>query len=130
MFCSKCGNEINDEALICPNCGCKTENFILPDNNPNYSTVPPTQLNQFDYAYSKSSLSNAKVLGIVGIIGGILIPLIGWICGAIGFSKANQLLRRYPTDSEVISCKNINIGAIVAGSVMFVINMIIIFSML
>ena len=22
MFCSKCGNEINDEAVICPKCGC------------------------------------------------------------------------------------------------------------
>ena len=22
MFCSKCGNEIDDEAVICPKCGC------------------------------------------------------------------------------------------------------------
>lgn len=22
MFCSKCGSEINDEAVICPKCGC------------------------------------------------------------------------------------------------------------
>ncbi len=130
MFCSKCGNEINDEALICPNCGCKTENFISPNNNLNYSAVTSPPQNQFNYACSKSSLSNAKVLGIVGIIGGILIPLIGWICGAIGLSKANELLRIYPTDNEVISCKNINIGAIVTGSLMFAINMIIIFNML
>lgn len=24
MFCSKCGEEIMDEAVICPKCGCKT----------------------------------------------------------------------------------------------------------
>ena len=25
-FCAKCGNEIMDEAVICPNCGCAVEN--------------------------------------------------------------------------------------------------------
>ena len=24
MYCSKCGAEINDEAVICPKCGCET----------------------------------------------------------------------------------------------------------
>lgn len=24
MFCKKCGEEINDEAVICPKCGCET----------------------------------------------------------------------------------------------------------
>ncbi len=23
-YCSKCGNELLDEAVICPNCGCET----------------------------------------------------------------------------------------------------------
>ena len=26
MFCSKCGHEINDEAVICVHCGCSVEN--------------------------------------------------------------------------------------------------------
>ena len=26
MFCSKCGNEIMDEAVICVKCGCYTHN--------------------------------------------------------------------------------------------------------
>ncbi len=25
MFCSKCGKEINDEAVVCIHCGCATE---------------------------------------------------------------------------------------------------------
>lgn len=25
-FCSKCGNELLDEAVVCPKCGCATEN--------------------------------------------------------------------------------------------------------
>lgn len=33
MFCSKCGNEIYDEAVICPKCGCPTENYNKTNNN-------------------------------------------------------------------------------------------------
>ena len=28
MYCNKCGKEIDDEALICPYCGCGTVNYI------------------------------------------------------------------------------------------------------
>ena len=27
MFCKKCGKEIDDSAVICPNCGCATDNY-------------------------------------------------------------------------------------------------------
>lgn len=27
MYCKKCGKEINDEAVVCPNCGCATDNY-------------------------------------------------------------------------------------------------------
>ena len=27
MFCSKCGKEINDEAVVCVHCGCATANY-------------------------------------------------------------------------------------------------------
>ena len=27
MFCSKCGKEINDEAVVCIHCGCATANM-------------------------------------------------------------------------------------------------------
>lgn len=32
MFCSKCGNEIHDEAVVCPKCGCPTENYNKTNN--------------------------------------------------------------------------------------------------
>ena len=31
MYCSKCGEIIDDEAVICPKCGCKTLNFDKDD---------------------------------------------------------------------------------------------------
>ena len=27
MYCKKCGKEIDDEAVVCPNCGCATDNY-------------------------------------------------------------------------------------------------------
>ena len=41
MFCSKCGKEIMDEAVICPNCGCPTNNYSQPDqaNVPYWNTT-------------------------------------------------------------------------------------------
>ncbi len=29
-YCTKCGNELFDEAVICPKCGCPVENAKLP----------------------------------------------------------------------------------------------------
>lgn len=134
MFCSKCGTQINDEAVICPNCGCKTENFGLPKTNSNYSgTAEPPQIQDggtnIDGNLSKAK-SDAKLLGIVGIISGILIPLAGWICGAIGLNKANQILKYDPDNTGAVSCKNLNIGAIIVASGAFVINLIFIFQYL
>ncbi len=36
MFCSKCGKEILDDAIICPGCGCATGNTLpnAKSNNP------------------------------------------------------------------------------------------------
>jgi uncharacterized membrane protein YvbJ len=30
MFCQNCGNEINDEAVVCPSCGVPTDNYVEP----------------------------------------------------------------------------------------------------
>lgn len=33
MFCSKCGAEVRDEAVICPNCGCEIEKAATHSKN-------------------------------------------------------------------------------------------------
>ena len=33
MFCTKCGNEIMDEAIICPKCGCATNSNLNFNKN-------------------------------------------------------------------------------------------------
>ena len=56
-FCSKCGKEIMDEAVVCPNCGC--------------AVVAPNQYNPVNRADDEVSV------GLV--ILSILIPLFGVI---------------------------------------------------
>ncbi len=31
MFCYKCGSQIDDEAVVCPKCGCATKNYQTAD---------------------------------------------------------------------------------------------------
>lgn len=34
MFCSKCGKEIDNEAVVCPHCGVPTANYQRPQEQP------------------------------------------------------------------------------------------------
>ena len=38
-YCSKCGKEIMDEAVICPECGCAQENNVPGNNAPQIKTA-------------------------------------------------------------------------------------------
>ena len=42
MFCSKCGKEVNDEAVICVHCGCAIENKKAPAANAHANDAPNT----------------------------------------------------------------------------------------
>ena len=63
MFCSKCGSEIMDEAVICPNCGCSTENFHQKKDD--------------------------KVSAIVVLLT-IIVPLVGFIMGIIYLGQGKR----------------------------------------
>ena len=70
MFCTKCGKEIMDEAVICPNCGCAVANISVSTNGDDVAN------------------------GGLNILG-FLIPLAGLImyCTMVGKTpqKANQI---------------------------------------
>ena len=73
MFCSKCGKEIMDEAVICPGCGCPVAGKAVAQTNSSEEDVPNGGLN---------------VLGF-------LVPIAGLImyCTMVGKTpkKANQI---------------------------------------
>ncbi len=76
MYCSKCGNEIMEEAVICPKCGCATGKQF--DRRENVQRE------------NKSTLSTiAKVFMILGtvIMGLYLIPLAWCIPMTVSYCK-------------------------------------------
>lgn len=73
MFCSKCGKEISDDAVICPNCG-------VPTNNYNGAS---TKLKS-----SSDDSGNVNTMSIVALVMSFIIPLVGFIMGLIYRPKA------------------------------------------
>ena len=65
MFCRKCGNELFDEAIICPNCGCET------------GIAPVKQ-------------QESSALGICAIIFSILGGWLGLILSIVGLCSDNE----------------------------------------
>lgn len=76
MFCSKCGKEIDDAAMICPSCGCATSNFTQAQSAPKAS-------NSSDYLVISRFHSQAKTIRNLGIAAAILMFGIGFIISFI-----------------------------------------------
>ena len=70
MFCSKCGKQIDDEAMICPSCGCATANLES-------KTVKDIS----------ASEKETGTLATLAVVLAVLIPLVGLILGIVGIGK-------------------------------------------
>lgn len=79
MFCSKCGKELVDGAVICPNCGTATGNF--------YNISAPALLPAAPEVKRTNGLAIAgMVCAIAGAVGAITIGI--WIAIWAGFVGA------------------------------------------
>ena len=94
MYCTKCGAEIDDNAIACPNCGCATINYAS-----NTDAVETEDKNG---------------IAIAGFVCSFFIPSLGWIFGGIGLARAKKRNGKF---------KGFSIASIVISCVMFVINM-------
>lgn len=100
MFCTKCGTQINDNAAICPNCGCPTG----AQPTAQYQPQPVQQYQQPAQQYQQAQYqepspqqpmtveqASQKVekngLAIAAVIFAIIVPIVGIICGIIGAVK-------------------------------------------
>ena len=82
MFCSKCGKEIMDEAVICPGCGCPVAGKTLQqvgyeEDIPNGGLnilgffIPLAGLIMFCMMFGKTPIK-AKQIGMFSLIGFII----------------------------------------------------------
>ena len=63
MFCSTCGKEIHDKAMICPNCGCATANFSAYENKDTIS-VDTTSFQVSDFAKAVNTAYSFAMVGM------------------------------------------------------------------
>lgn len=95
-YCSKCGNEILDEAVVCPNCGCKIQKISKKHNNGLGIT--------------------ALVLSIIGFwtgwLGiGVFLDVLAIILGVCAFVKAKK--------------SSANTGLSIAGTIIATVSLLI-----
>ncbi|MBO4338572.1 MAG: zinc-ribbon domain-containing protein [Clostridia bacterium] len=87
MFCTKCGKEIDNNAVMCPNCGCATSYRDFRQND----TMAELQEQNL-----VSSISN---LGTLSLIFAFIIPIVSIILAIVGFSKISSSKSMIKTNS-------------------------------
>ena len=140
MFCPNCGSTVSDSAAVCPNCAQPLTAGQQSDYQQNSYQQPGYQQNTYQQpGYQQNTYqqpgyqqpfyqpnivrinpesSNAKVLGLVAIFAAAVIPLVSFICGGIGLSKAKKILAQTPGDTEAQQAlKFSKIGLIIGGVV-------------
>ena len=82
MYCKHCGHEVNEKAIICPNCGIATDNYTAVSK----PAASQTKFNGLALA--------GMICAIAGIIGGdylICLPsLVGLILSIVGMVKVKE----------------------------------------
>ncbi len=68
MYCQNCGNEINDNAVVCIHCGAAVNNPNNPASNP-----------EFQLSKTGMGVLLAILLGLIGLVIGLLIYPTGTV---------------------------------------------------
>lgn len=102
MYCSKCGKEINDLAVICVHCGCAVESRQAPVKNPDDAPsfgwaflgflIPVLGLVLF--LTNKETYPRKAKSAIIGTIVGFCVSIvISIVCSVIYTIVMEELLR-------------------------------------
>ena len=96
MFCSKCGNEIDDEAVICVHCGCAVQGRYIPATSKNWVValllcifLGGIGAHRFYTGHIGIGVIQLLTLGCCGIW--TLIDLIMILCGAYKAADGSEL---------------------------------------
>ena len=88
MFCSKCGNQLPEDARFCEHCGTPAETPA-----PATAEIAPAPVKEQTDPELNSMATNTLILGIVGLaLSEMGLP--GWIVSSIGLKKAAEFERK------------------------------------
>lgn len=87
-YCSKCGKELLDEAVLCPGCGCAVngQKIYMENNQANDGTI---LLNKLSQRLNTNGII-WLVIGILQILGGIFINWFLLIVGVLNIISSVQ----------------------------------------
>ena len=91
-YCSQCGKELVDEAVVCPNCGCAVQAPVNPQED-----KPSTGLSILAFlfplvglilflCFQKTTPVRAKAIGkwaLIGFIVGVALSILSGVLGAL-----------------------------------------------
>ena len=77
-FCTHCGKDVLDDALICPHCGCSVQ-YDEPQKNAGYSQQA---------TYAPPVADNYSALSILGLVFSFFGGLLGLILSIVALNEA------------------------------------------
>lgn len=90
MFCSNCGQKLDDNAVTCPNCGAETGvSPAVGAEKPAEHAGEPRQQQAQQYQPPRESESNG--FAIAGLICAFFIPILGLIFSCIGLNRSKKM---------------------------------------
>lgn len=141
MFCEKCGNQMDDNAKVCPNCGepvAKIEGDLGLGGN--VVTIGGEQPQEAPAAAATDVEKKVKILSIVAIACGVAgflfsfitvllafpLAIAGIICGILAIKSANdaKISKTLPIIGLVAAIAGPVVGFIVSFIVGFIIGLI------
>lgn len=118
-FCTHCGKEVLDDALICPNCGCS----VQYDENPQGTAAP--QFTAPQPQHTAPVADTYSTMSILGLVLSFFTALVGLIVSVLALNEAK---RTGSAKSQSMAKAGIIIGAVEMGiGVLSVVIYIIVF---
>ncbi len=137
MFCRNCGKQLEDNAIICPQCGLEVTPMPRPNGNytnnrpcgdnrnnmgngtPNYganngpANGASNSMNGNAYAYAPRPAPRDKsnTIAVVGFVLSFFFAIAGLVCSIIGYNKA----KKEGLDNKELAIAGIVISAVEIG---------------
>lgn len=114
-YCTHCGNQLLDEAVICPKCGFPTENAATAPVPVTAMSIAPSASVTPPPAPVKPKKLTYSPLSIVGFVFAFIVPLVGLICSILAYKNAGY--------DENKRCKSFSKAGIIIAVVFFVVHL-------
>ncbi|MDE7075715.1 MAG: DUF4190 domain-containing protein [Clostridia bacterium] len=104
-FCTHCGKEVLDDAVICPNCGCS----VQYDENPQGTEAPNAPQPQYK---APAPADNYSTMSILGLVLSFFMSVVGLIVSILAYNEAKNT---GSTKSQSMAKAGIIISAVEIG---------------